>query len=332
MSFSSKSEVGYLSFAGGLVTEYNPLSPPEGVTADELNMDLDTEGMVRVIRQPVREQFSLSGGVDLTLPGIGSQEILTTASWEDLKKFILVVQRQSLTGSLEFSVVVANGTASGFTAEAAFPVGSLSPNTARPTVTFVRRRALVTLAGNVLVLEQTASGKYSMFGINLLVRDFKLVPDSLRVSERPVVLTNEHKYNLFNAGWYQGRRLKASGVVGDPVVAFNTVRSHYPSNADVAYLGDVTNSVGDLVFSPAAYDNIDTGSTEAPRGHYIYNISNINRSSKLADKLNDGSALPSVVIIDDGNDPVTGEPPNPEEPWVPTDPGICLGTECQVIP
>ena len=334
MSFSSKSEVGYLSFAGGLVTEYNPLSPPEGVTADELNMDLDTEGMVRVIRPPLKEQFQLQAGdTDLTVPGFGVIDILSVASWEDIKKYLVVSQRQSVTGTLEFVIVVANGTSSGLTAEAAFPVGSLSPNVVLPTVTFVRKRAVVTLAGNVLILQQEASGKYSMFNINLLVRDFKLVADDLRISQRPTTLTDPHKYNLLNAGWFQNRRLKSSGSVGDPIPDFNTVRSQYPSNADVSYLGDATNTDGELVFDPSTYDNIDTGSTEAPRGHYIFNIRNINRSSKLTDKLNDGSSLPSVVIIGDGNDPETGEPPVPTNPWFPDNSGLCIpGEPCEQIP
>lgn len=326
MSFSSKNEVGYLSFAGGLVTEYNPLAAPEGVTADELNMDLDTEGMVRVVRPPLKQQ------AQVTINNYPA-DIVLVAAWEDIRRFLLVVQKRNTPTSAEYLIVISSDAGATMNTEAEFPVSFNTVITGLPSITFARKRAILTLGGNVLVLQREASGSFSMFGINILIRDFKLIDDALRISQRPLTLSNLHKYNLLNAGWYQNRKRKTGSTVGDPIEYFFARRTEYPSNADVAYLGDVTNSNGDLEFDPASYDNIDTGSTEAPRGHYIFNIKNINRASKLSDKLNDGSGLPSVVVVDDGNDPDTGLPPDPTEPWIPPDPGFCIpGEPCNEIP
>lgn len=86
-----------------------------------------------------------------------------------------------------------------------------------------------------------------------------------------------------------------------------------------------------MKFKPDAFDNIDLGSTQAPRGHYIYSIINFNRNTKIGNKTNDGSQLATLnPILDDGVDPGTGEPPNPVDPISPPpvycDPktGICF--------
>lgn len=331
MSYGQKVENGYLNFIKGLATEVNPLNAPEGTTSDELNMDLDTEKMVRVRRKPLALQSTHS------VPSLAPiSKLVLTSVWEDIQKILVVVETDASPSNekvLLNILVIDDGSDN---VEFNFAVEVERAVYVRPNVTYARKRAILILGGLPVVLEQRNSGNYSIFNINILVRDFKLLQDNLRISQRPTTLTDEHKYNLYNAGWWQTRRLKDPVGVNDPVVNFNTKRSAYPSNADVSYLGDVTDSNGDLVFDPMSYDNIDTGSTEAPRGHYVYPIRNIFRAAKLTNKTDDGTANVSLIVVDDGTDPGTGDPidpVNPGDPWVPPESGVCIpGQPCNKIP
>lgn len=327
MSFSNRTDQGYLSFAKGLVTEYNPLATPEGTTFDELNMDVDTDGFVRTRRQPLQavSVTPLSGAV-------GTIEY--AATWEDLDKILVIVKRDAtdpVTGNFLIDLMVYSG---GSTPERELVLYFSIPQGqyVQPVITFLRKRALMILGGSPILVEK-ATTSYNVYEINLLVRDFKMLDDGLGTSVRPSDLSEEHQYNLYNAGWWQHRKLLSTGAVGDPVSNFKTLRSSYPSNADISYLGDITDTDGDLKFKPAAFDNIDTGSTEAPRGHYIYSIIDINRDSRLVSKTNDGSQLATLnPILDDGVDPGTGQPPAPEDPVVPP-PTTCLpGEICTIEP
>lgn len=327
MSFSSRTDQGYLSFAKGLVTEYNPLAAPEGTTFDELNMDVDTDGFVRTRRKPI-------SSVSLESMAGAEGTIVYSAVWEDLDKVLVVVKRDNpdpVTGNVLVDVIVYAG---GVTPVKELTLYfSLPPvQYVRPSATFLRKRALLVLGGAPLLIEKV-SENYDVYEINLLIRDFKLLEDGSGVGTRPATLNLAHQYNLYNAGWWQNRALLDPNVVGDPITNFNSKRFQYPSNADIVYLGDVTNNDGDLKFKPAAYDNIDVGSTEAPRGHYVYDIRNIDRNGRLSNKTMDGTQLATLVkVLEDGNAPGTGAPPVPDDPIIPP-PVICdpFG-ECRLEP
>ena len=318
MSYRQKIDQGYLSFAKGLVTEYNPLAPPEGTTSDELNMDLDTDGLVRVRRAPLEalSAKSLSG-----TEGV----IVYSAVWEDINRIVVLVKRNEVdteTGNVLVDMIIYQDTGTEFINELVLYFSIPQVQYVQPSMTFLRQRALLILGGAPVLVEQGTTS-YNVLNIKLLIRDFKLLDDGYGTSIRPAVLEDSHKYNLYNAGWWQHRKLKSTDAVGDPVEDFYDVRARYPGNADISYLGDTTNAGGDLVFSPAGYDNIDFGSTEAPRGHYIYSIIDIDRNQRIFNKILDGSSLATIVpIVEDGNDPDTGSPPLPDEPIV-APPGFC---------
>lgn len=318
MSFSNRVDQGYLSFAKGLVTEYNPLSAPEGTTFDELNMDVDTNGLVRVRRNPMQTVASFSTGPSPC-------RIVSAEHWKRYDKFVYVLERfsSSSAGVQSVHIVVTNKT--GSPVELNFPIDVPVEVYVEPDIKFVRDLCIIVVGGLPIVLMREASGNYSALNVNIQIRDFKLIEDGSRISQRPTTNNTEHVYNILNAGWYQHRKVKDAGKpVSDPIVFFESIRSEYPSNADIPYLGDITDGDGDLVFDPASFDNIDTGSTEAPRGHYIFSIRNIDRPSRVTTKTNDGSLEGSVVpILEDGDIPGTGLPPNPDTPYVPPDGGWC---------
>lgn len=305
MSHSQKVEQGYLSFAGGLVTELNPLSTPDelkGTTSDELNMTVDTDGMVRVRR---------TGFELLPLP---RQEVPGT---------VLVVRYWRL-GSCyvvcSYDPVAVSGQYTCYTTfiDTDTPANDRQYSTKvlvddfleTPPIAFLRSKCIISYGGRPLLFYREVSGEFTIQYIDLYVRDFKLIDDSHSITFRPTTLSSEHKYNLYNAGWYQKRMLLSTATVDDPVTNFYNIKGRYPSNADIAYLGDKTDSNGDLKFDPNVFDNLNLGSAEAPRGHYVFNIRSFNRESTNIFSDHDGAPSTTLTnLLVNGNDPGTGSPP-----------------------
>lgn len=309
MSFSQKSETGYLSFAKGLATEVNPLSVPEelkGTTSDELNMTVDTDGLVRVRRAGL----GLLGVPRQAVPG----RVLEVKYWRTGECYVVCSYDNILVDG-QFTCTTTFIHTTDASKDRAYTTKVLGDDfLINPQVVFLRTKCMVTYGGRPLLFTREASGEFTIHYVDVFVRDFKLVDDLLNVSERPgSPLSSEHKYNLLNAGWYQDRMLLSTGAVGDPIANFYTVRVKYPSNADVAALGDITDTGGDIKFDPNAYDNINLGSTEAARGHYVYNIRSIDRDVKatnLVQQLKDGAPSSTLsLLLLEGNDPITSLPP-----------------------
>lgn len=303
MSFSRKLEVGYLSFAQGLMTELSPLMTPEefqGTTSDELNMEVQTEGMIRVRRNGV--DYSNIPSTDVS----PSDTKLELKYWSSANVYVVCMYvPQAVDGRYNTSVVLVDKTTGIKTRRYVCTVSVQDFSGA--SVAFLRNRCLVSFGGRSILITKEESGEYSFDLVDLHVRDFSLIPDGSSIAERPSTLTTEHEYNLINSTWYQNRAVLSTGLVSNPITNFFTVRGTYPSNADIAYLGDVTDSNGDLRFDPKTFDNLNLGSTEAPRGHYVYNIRDITRSTKIASRMNDGAPSNTLTrILNNGTDPVTG--------------------------
>jgi hypothetical protein len=117
--------------------------------------------------------------------------------------------------------------------------------------------------------------------LDLSVRDFEGVDDSLGVDERPTTLTALHKYNLYNQGWY-ATDIDAAGAPTIQVLdRWDAVRADYPANSDVWWL--LKNASGE--FEPVWRQKAITTS-EAPKGHYIFSAFDIDRASVIATTTN----------------------------------------------
>lgn len=310
MSFSQKVDQGYLSFARGLVTEINPLSTPDdlkGTTSDELNMIVDTDGMIRVRRSGFDIIPDLYNAVEGT--------VLDVRYWRKGSCYVVcaALPEEVSPGEREVSTTFIDQ--SGNPAlNRVFKTRLSSADFVLPSICFLRTKCLVTYGARPLLFTRGTTGELTVQYVNLYVRDFKLLDDQLSVTNRPSIQTDEHTYNLLNAGWYQRRRLIDTNVLSNPITAFYADRTEYPSNADIPYLGDITDTGGDIRFDPEAFDSVNVGSTEAPRGHYVYDIRNIDRQSKISSASSDG--VPSTtltLLVDNGNYPGTVTPVDPDE-------------------
>lgn len=110
--------------------------------------------------------------------------------------------------------------------------------------------------------------------INLLIRDFTRQVDGLAIDQRPTTLTDLHKYNLYNQGWYyvtpwasnaDNTHLHGADIVLNDFHAGADTLHNYPSNADIWWLAKNSQET----FTPSLLDKVALGNTYAPNGHYI---------------------------------------------------------------
>lgn len=100
--------------------------------------------------------------------------------------------------------------------------------------------------------------------IELKVRDLKgIVETGTAVDDEPTTLTDIHKYNLLNQGWENSK-----------ITSYHTDKNKYPSNSQIWYVGKDTNAD----FQPSLLAKAYFGNTPAPKGHYVLNFNDIDRS------------------------------------------------------
>lgn len=92
--------------------------------------------------------------------------------------------------------------------------------------------------------------------INIKIRDFKGIDDGLAVDQRVSFITDQHRYNLQNQGWPNGR-----------INSFRSDRGVYPSNADIWYHGKYVDvDTGREAWSASEVVNQSFGTSQAPQG------------------------------------------------------------------
>lgn len=366
---NARGEKDYVSLVNGLITEASPLSFPPDSTADELNFVLQLDGLIRARRK----------GFDLTLPMFSETKVLPTNTatfdnvyyWSKPNLILFTYSEES-----QSKLMVHRN-------EAGFPnIGSyvIANEAATTEIAESTNLICITLSNNqrpVLLEYDEVSKTVNIYDVDIYLRDFELVDDDLQISGRPASLTEEHKYNLFNAGWYAQRKLESTGKAGDPIEEFasesssrtisatfvapniieglddlslNTlsngdaitvtdsslnngiysvdsvevyssapqlvrivvqgsaivnegpvtiglnIGTQYPSNADIPVLGLKTNDNGDELFSADTLNETSLGNTEAPRGHYVYNINNFDRDARVASPVTDGTTDSSITL------------------------------------
>lgn len=365
----ARGEKDYVSLVNGLITEASPLSFPENSTTDELNFVLNLDGLVRARRKGFENlvpDFSQAHG--------GS----STVSFEDAlywrsPNLILVIYRESAPTAKTVLLIHKNDAS--FTFVDSYEISStdveiqLDDNT-----NYV---SIVNGSEPVLLEYEEDLNQLNIYTVDLFIRDFELVDDGLQISGRPASLSDEHEYNLYNAGWYALRKLSSTGKLGDPIEEFSsesasrnisatfvatstieglddlslstlsngdsititgsvsnngtytvastqiyssapqlvritvqevsivnegpvtvdlTIPQQFPSNADIATLGLKADSDGNEEFSADTLNETVLGNTEAPRGHYVYNINNFDREARRTSKNTDGTVDSTLTL------------------------------------
>jgi len=374
----ARGEKDYLGVLKGLNTEANALAFPEGYSSDEQNFLLDPEGGVRVRRKGLQNEkgtnsYTLGTG---SAVGLASKsyywpkpDLLVTVLTSVQDDVALILNRNDSTYSFVGEYEISDSAGFGFNA-------SFSPILNGLTIT--GGSGLGDPEKPVLLEYDEDSNEVNVYRIDIHFRDFHLVDDGLAVDERPNDLSDEHLYNLYNAGWRRERRvdplddrfrhpLVAFGPRADTwdqaVVSFqapnrmtyenssgqdmavgweitipnasinagtytvtsvvnrvggnvdyvtltpNTIVDEatanigavdisyniYPSNADIVTLGISANDQGREVFDTDTFYEVSVGTSEAPRGHYVYSLFN-SRDRDYALSYPDDSNIPSTSL------------------------------------
>jgi hypothetical protein len=282
-----RGEKDYISLAKGLITERSPIVGEEQACKDELNFLFDSGTGARVRRKGLEAVRTYTN----VFPGVAKFE--RRHHWEEQNLFV------DLTRTLDFTflgiALVNNFRPYNLRIQAEIPIVGGGNNII--SISSNSSYCLIGAAGKLFVLQAISSTRYDLYEVDIFVRDFTLIDDGLSVQERPSTLTDAHKYNLLNAGWYAPRR-GSDAVLADPInLFFGATPSEYPSNADIAQLGLKADSEGREIFSKATLVDTVVGSTEAPRGHYVYNLQNFRRLDRVNSPGQDGTVSSSVRFI-----------------------------------
>lgn len=109
--------------------------------------------------------------------------------------------------------------------------------------------------------------------ITVQVRDLQYYPDGLAFNNRPASLSAAHHYNLFNQGWPDSK-----------ITSFQVALNVYPDGADQWWAFKNSSNVYDPLNTAA---NVVIDNSPAPRGYFIYDARNFNRSAQTGLSLQD---------------------------------------------
>lgn len=272
----------YLTLNKGLFTEGSLLDFPEGATIDELNFIYDANQNKRV-RRP--------GMNPVTTPAI---TYAATASniyyWRKMDVFVIPGDTISFVDPTDYAEL------------ATYAVPNSTIGTDFPSVAEIGDNLYLNRGvGNpILLLEASPPTTVKAYEVELYIRDFQLIDDSMSISNRPNVLSSEHEYNLLNAGWYFLTRTVANpGTTNNDLITnFNAVVGDYPSNSDIVALGyRQSTTTTDILFDASLLRDKIGFTTQAPRGHYIFEIGNLVRQDKVTTPADDGAPGSTVTFL-----------------------------------
>lgn len=277
----------YVNLAKGLITEISPLSFPDGATSDELNMVVNKDGMIRERRNGFEFIYPLN-----TFAGADSK-LENLFYWRGSTYAIAI-----LTNTVPETYIRIHAIDANFTALTDIKIADAAVSTQIAELT---NYLVITLSNNAkpILLEYNETDEtIAVNRVSLHVRDFELVADGLTNSENITTLSDNHKYNLYNAGWFISKKdAQDSNTFKNTVTAYNDFLSKYPSNAESVGVGMIVDSSGILVFDAEYVRDAGLGNSLSPRGHYVFPIDNFNRGLKLTSPLLDGAPSTTITVV-----------------------------------
>lgn len=246
----------YQSFKGGLFTEGNELQAPQETTKDESNMTLTFNGN-REVRVGIDYE---TGGNARSVGSFGALRYVTTFIWKspgnDSSKEFLVIHAGT-------SIFIFDSKATPIIAASALHTVTLPSGVVRRDFT-AQDGNLIYNSGTGYAVVAYDGSSFTNYTGDVQIRDLFGIDDTLTVEERPGTLTGDHKYNLYNQGWFSQVENAAAAAVY-PIDEWNTVKADYPSNADVWNIYRNTSEQ----FVPAQDLKVAIGNTPAPKGHFL---------------------------------------------------------------
>lgn len=261
----------YFTFVGGLNTEAGYLVFPDNAANSLNNFDLNRDGSLsRRFGVDYEPSYVMSSAIPLSnfssnavtehqwlnvnnQPDINFhvQQVGTTLYFHDLNSAAVSSTAKSFTVNLnDFAVTGATGIGTK-------PISAASADGRLYVVSYNTEPFYIEYDED---LDTISTTQYTLY-----IRDLEGVDDNLASTDtRPTVLSDEHKYNLFNQGWDITK-----------INSYYSSKSKYPSNADIWHIAKDSSDN----FDPNELDKIAFGNTPAPKGHYILNVFNRDRAT-----------------------------------------------------
>lgn len=291
----------YRNFQKGLITEASYLNYPENACTDMDNVMISYKG--NLYRRPGMDYESGSSALALSLnASLVANYAYTSYFWEsvanDAKRSFLVQQvgnilyffdlsaANTAVGRKTFTINLLASAAAGFTQAqvSAEPVQMASGK----GFLFVVSKCIYP----ILVEYNPDTDVVTANRIYIQIRDFEGVNDGLANDEEPTTLSATHRYNLYNQGWlaptndgttgnlvqqfdFTGQIVSKRQPPDTPIGTYFTSASRYPSNVQQWWAAK--NTTND--FDPVALRKFAFGQGIAPRGKYILDAFNKDRSS-----------------------------------------------------
>lgn len=295
-------------FSGGLFTDSNPLTSPDGYSLDEVNMVLNIDGSRnRRLGMDFEEDYS---EITTTIAGDAADIEFATFKWEnaggDPEKSLEVVQVGNEIKVFDLDITPLSD---GLIHTHAFSTADVSTTYSFAVVDGI----LIATTGekNPTYFEYTAPSTITSSTFTLRVRDFFGVEDIVGdknlfaasdVQERPSTQTDAHVYNLRNQSFGIPRINGDSTVnLADPIVAFRGASSNlFPSNSDdvtqalYANPENTGNRTIDRFYPEDLFKN-PLGTAKAASGYFI--IDALERgTSRLANEAANRARYPTLSI------------------------------------
>lgn len=260
------------SFVNGMVTEATGLNFPDKAVTDTSDCIFDIDGSVYR-----RTGFNFEDN-HTTKTINKNSKVIKTYLWENVagngNVTVVVVQ---VGGILYFYETTGTGIIS---TGAQSTTVTLTPVSGAPVVDSIEVQfcdgngyLIVThpYIDPIRVSYDISAHTASSTTIDLQIRDLEGdAADPYVVDNRPTAtlagLDVHHKYNLMNQGWNTTN-----------LTAWDTAQTTMPSNADVPW--SFKNTADDFDYTNSSISRIAAGNTPAPKGKYIFSVSNIDRNS-----------------------------------------------------
>lgn len=273
-------------FSGGLITEASGLNFPENACTAMVNC---TPTLIGSIQRRLGINYEVGFQNNPIIRGTG--DVITGFLWRNVNNdgntYIYV---QQVGSKLYFYDVSTDGSAVSpnlftqfFDLTLFSPSGAPIPNSAECQFAAGNGYLFVVHPYLEPFSVSYTSSVFTTHQTTIQIRDFEGIFENTATTFRPTTLTNIHKYNLFNQGWFGNT---TGGEVGhtpatDYITAFFsgpvTAPPAYPSNADVWW--NYINNVGVLIWSAGQDALISRGTFPAPKGFYIGNAFNFDRNA-----------------------------------------------------
>lgn len=285
----------YSTLVNGLITEASEIAFPDGATVDELNFLMDSAGIKRVKRKGLEDvQFDLSE--EFLDFGDGFTAYLSSIEYWERPHLLICVIRASNAVGIDDTVAIIEFRDPDTLALKGNQLLVITDTLEQgeSSIATLEDYAIIVPAPspNQIICEYDQSANTIVVSdFEGYVRDFELVPDNSAISDRPSSLVDNHEYNLLNAGWYYPRRSVTDEAFTNPITDFysQSGNAEYPSNADLVTVGLFENANGNEVFDRDKVLEVALGNSEAPRGHFIYALTDTDREARRVDPTDDGA-------------------------------------------